>query len=237
MLNTIPLHGCTTFCFSIHWLIRHLACFQILAIINDDAMNIYRIFRTTRHTPPLNLGGKWGCVLESECSLHLHWWNIMLFMFLNILPHFLLQNFFPYFPLKPRCVLWSEKYGRYLSWRGYTFSVFLSRTLGSELLGCAKEHWLLLFTGVHLIPTCNVNGNLPSNQNKTKQKPNQQKQLLSLDELWKDNHTIKNKLQPMSDYIGSSWNLLPERNSRNFLTGCERGPNLHRSRTPVRMCN
>ena len=36
----------------------------------------------------------------------------MLFMLLNILPHFLLQNFFSYFPpLKPRYVLWSEKYG------------------------------------------------------------------------------------------------------------------------------
>ena len=32
----------------------------------------------------------------------------MLFMLLNILPHFLVQNFVPYFPpLKPRCVLWS----------------------------------------------------------------------------------------------------------------------------------
>ena len=36
----------------------------------------------------------------------------MLFMLLNILPHFLLQKFFSYFLLKPRCVLWSEKYGR-----------------------------------------------------------------------------------------------------------------------------
>ena len=36
----------------------------------------------------------------------------MLFMLLNILHHFLLQHFFPYFPpLKPRCVLWSKKYG------------------------------------------------------------------------------------------------------------------------------
>ena len=46
-------------------------------------------------------------------ALHLHWWNIMFFMLLNILPHFLLPNFFSYFPpLKPRCVLWSEKYGK-----------------------------------------------------------------------------------------------------------------------------
>ena len=37
----------------------------------------------------------------------------MLLMLLDILPHFLLQNFFSYFPpLKPR-VLWSEKYGIY----------------------------------------------------------------------------------------------------------------------------
>ena len=40
----------------------------------------------------------------------------MLFMLLNILPHFLLQNCFSYFPpLKPRCVLWSEKYGNSFS--------------------------------------------------------------------------------------------------------------------------
>ena len=33
-------------------------------------------------------------------------------MLLNILPHFLLQNFFSYFPLlQPKCVFWSEKYG------------------------------------------------------------------------------------------------------------------------------
>ena len=33
-------------------------------------------------------------------------------MLLNILPHFLLQNFVSYFPLlQPKCVFWSEKYG------------------------------------------------------------------------------------------------------------------------------
>ena len=37
-------------------------------------------------------------------------------MLLNILPHFLLQNFFSYFPpLKPRCILWSEKYSNHCS--------------------------------------------------------------------------------------------------------------------------
>ena len=34
-----------------------------------------------------------------EFCLHLHWCNIMLFILLNILPHFLLQNFFPMFVL------------------------------------------------------------------------------------------------------------------------------------------
>ena len=28
-----------------------------------------RIFQTIRCTPPPNLGGKWGCLLQSECSL------------------------------------------------------------------------------------------------------------------------------------------------------------------------
>ena len=37
--------------------------------------------------------------------------EILLFMLLNMLPHFLLQTFSPYFPLKPSCVLWSEKRG------------------------------------------------------------------------------------------------------------------------------
>ena len=36
----------------------------------------------------------------------------ILFMLLDILPHFLLQNFFRYFPPpKRRCILWSKKYG------------------------------------------------------------------------------------------------------------------------------
>ena len=73
---------------------------------------MYRISRTIIFMfPPPNLGGKWGCVLQPECSLHLHWGNIMLFVLLNILPHFLLQVFFSYFPLNSRCILWSEKYG------------------------------------------------------------------------------------------------------------------------------
>ena len=38
----------------------------------------------------------------------------MLFMLLNILPYFLLQKFFSYFPLKPRCVIGSEKYSTLL---------------------------------------------------------------------------------------------------------------------------
>ena len=54
----------------------------------------YCIFRTIRCTSPPNLGGKWGCVLQSECSLHIYWWNIMLFMLLNILPHFFASKFF-----------------------------------------------------------------------------------------------------------------------------------------------
>ena len=41
--------------------------------------------------------------------------EILCYLLLNILLHFLLQNFFSYFPpLKPRCVLWSEKYGKCL---------------------------------------------------------------------------------------------------------------------------
>ena len=44
--------------------------------------------------------------------------DIMIFMLLNILPHFLLQKCFSYFPpLKPRCILWSEIYGTYFLWR------------------------------------------------------------------------------------------------------------------------
>ena len=42
--------------------------------------------------------------------------EILCYLLLNTLPYFLLQNFFSYFPpLKPRCILWSEKYGSSLS--------------------------------------------------------------------------------------------------------------------------
>ena len=35
-----------------------------------DKLCMYRIFQTIRRMcPPPNLGGKWGCVLLSECSL------------------------------------------------------------------------------------------------------------------------------------------------------------------------
>ena len=83
------------------------------------------IFLTIRCTPPPpNLGGKQGCILQSECSLP------------GLLgkgggggvgsqeagtgPHFLLQNFFSYFPpLKPRCVLWSVHHIVQKIWRIY----------------------------------------------------------------------------------------------------------------------
>ena len=35
-----------------------------------------------------------------------------MYVLLNILPHFLPQNFFSYFPpVKSRCIVWSKKYG------------------------------------------------------------------------------------------------------------------------------
>ena len=43
--------------------------------------------------------------------------EILCDLLLNILPHFLLQIFFSYFPpLKLRCILWSKKYGDYLTY-------------------------------------------------------------------------------------------------------------------------
>ena len=71
-------------------------------------------FSDCKTFPPQIWGWKWGCIFWSKCSLPgSRGWgeSIMLFMLFNILPHFLLQNFFSYFlPLKPRCVVWSEKY-------------------------------------------------------------------------------------------------------------------------------
>ena len=61
----------------------------------------------------------------------------MLFMLLNILPHFLLQNLFSYFPpLKPRCVLWSEKYGNSLTY----FTLCKLRFTGCGLTGGSDTH-------------------------------------------------------------------------------------------------
>ena len=94
-------------------------------------------------THPPNMGGNWGCVhLIVQCSLHSHWWNIMLLMLLNIFPHFLLQIVFSYFPpLKPRWVLWSEKYSSYLQGSSHkTVSWFLKRTLQ------ARRNWQEIFT-------------------------------------------------------------------------------------------
>ena len=40
---------------------------------NNTALStvFFRTIRRTFHPP--NLEGKWGCVLQSKCSLHLHW--------------------------------------------------------------------------------------------------------------------------------------------------------------------
>ena len=75
----------------------------------------YRIFWIIRHTSPCQIWEENGGVSYSLNVAYLACWG-RLFMLLNILPHFLLQNFFSCFrPLKPTCVLWSEKYG---TWKG-----------------------------------------------------------------------------------------------------------------------
>ena len=96
------------------------------------------------HFPPSNLAGKWGCILKSKCSLHLHWWNIMLLTLWNILPHFLLQNFFSYFPsLKPRCIFWSEKCGIFFKWRIVLRTVKLASPFYESLLTLLKKKYQL----------------------------------------------------------------------------------------------
>ena len=93
-------------------------------------------------TPPQNLGGKGGCVLESECSLpgSLGGWgggSGAGSQEAGAGPHFLLQNLFSYFPpLKPMCILWSSvsyspkstvlhflKFSNYLSERDLLFQL------------------------------------------------------------------------------------------------------------------
>ena len=103
-------------------------------------------FWTVKMHPPQNLGGKWGGVLYSECGFHLQWWNIMLFMLLSILPHFLLQKFFSYFPpLKPRCVFWSEKYSMldFISGLSILVHVFICLTSGQHHIywGFVVKFW------------------------------------------------------------------------------------------------
>ena len=63
---------------------------------------------------PPQLGAKWGGASYTPNVAYIYLGEILLllFMLLNILPHFLLQIFFSYFPpLKLRFILWSEKYG------------------------------------------------------------------------------------------------------------------------------
>ena len=63
------------------------------------------------HFHPPHLGGKWGCVLYSECSLSgsQGWGSGAGSQEAGAGPRFFASKFFfPYFlPLKPRCVLWS----------------------------------------------------------------------------------------------------------------------------------
>ena len=68
----------------------------------------YRIFQTIRRTfpPTPKFGRKTGVCQVLFTFTLVKYYVIYL---LNILPHFLLQKIFSYFPpLKPRCVLWSK---------------------------------------------------------------------------------------------------------------------------------
>ena len=66
----------------------------------------------TYFSPP-KFGRKLGGASYSLNVAYICIGESMLFMLLNILLHFWLQKFFPYFsPLKPRCILWSKKYGK-----------------------------------------------------------------------------------------------------------------------------
>ena len=72
----------------------------------------YHIFQTIRCTSLPNLGG--GASYSPNVAFP--GLRGVLFVLLNILPHFLLQNIFSYFPpLKPKCVLGSETYGKFPS--------------------------------------------------------------------------------------------------------------------------
>ena len=73
-------------------------------------------------------------------------------MLLNILPQFLLQNLFSYFPpLKPSCVFWSEKYSNYLVclvlWLSGKDSAFLPAALPFAACTFAVPtlFWLCIF--------------------------------------------------------------------------------------------
>ena len=83
------------------WALNFISIYCVLCSFNDwhikNAVSVWfqltcRIVWTIRRTPP-NLGGKWGCVLYSECSSPGSRGRGGLRL-LNILTHFLLQNFF-----------------------------------------------------------------------------------------------------------------------------------------------
>ena len=61
------------------------------------------------HFSPPNLGGNGGASYNLNVAYLARYRISALKDVINILPHFLFQNFFSYFPpLKPRCVLWSK---------------------------------------------------------------------------------------------------------------------------------
>ena len=91
----------------------------------------HRIFWTIRCNSPPQIWEENGGASYSPNVAYIYIGEILYYLLLNILPHFLLQIFFSYFPLKPRCVLLSEKYG-------ISDSQYEVLLLGSFRLWCYK---------------------------------------------------------------------------------------------------
>ena len=106
-----------------------------------DSLGTSPIFQTVRRTlpPHPNLGGKWGCVLQSECSLPGLLRGRVIYV-IKYFTTFFASVFFSYFPpLKPRCVSWSENTVTLVSFR--LQSQWLPRAL-SHLY--SQKQWTML---------------------------------------------------------------------------------------------